>query len=81
MAMQTTTPLHIPRSQVDLNTLPTSLYTGEVGSFAHITMVERLPRILRNLIAADQFSDSITSYLEELYVELRTGRVRGLPAR
>ncbi len=72
------TTLHIPHSQIDLAALPTSLYTGEPGSFAYNTMVVRVPRILRDLIAANDFPDDISLHLEELYVELTTGVIRGL---
>ena len=72
------TTLHIPDSQIDLSNLPTSFYTGEPNSFAYNTMIVRIPRILRDVISANSFSDDIRLNLEELYVELTTGAVPGL---
>ncbi len=64
--------------QIDDITPPTSLHTSEAGSFAHITLVERVPRILRNVIAANDFPDDIVANLEAFYVELTRGVVQGL---
>ena len=72
-----TTPQQIPY-QIDSIALPISLHTSEAGSFAQITLVERVPRILRNVIAANNFSDEIVASLESFYVELTSGVVQGL---
>jgi uncharacterized protein with ATP-grasp and redox domains len=77
-----TTP-HIPPHQIDPASLPPILHTSEAGSFAHKTLAERVPRILRSVITANDFpkpagGDDIVANLKELYVELTTGVVRGL---
>jgi hypothetical protein len=68
----------IPRSQVDLASLPPLLMTSEVGSFAHSTLKVRVPAILRETMEINDFPAEITAGLEELYGELMSGRIRGL---
>lgn len=68
----------IPTPQVDLATLPPLLLTSDPNSFARNTLRVRIPAILRETIALNDFAPGIRVALEDLYVELTDGRVRGL---
>ena len=68
----------VPRSLVDLASLPPLLMTGEVGSFAHSTLKVRVPAILRETMDLNDFPVEITAGLEEFHGELVSGRIRGL---
>jgi uncharacterized protein with ATP-grasp and redox domains len=52
--------------------------TSEPGSFAHNTLAVRVPAILRDTIAANDFSPQIVGALEELHAELLAGHIRPL---
>jgi uncharacterized protein with ATP-grasp and redox domains len=68
----------IPRSQVDLASLPPLLMTSEPGSFAHNTLKVRVPAILRETTGLNDFPVEIVAGLEVLYNELVSGKIRGL---
>jgi len=68
----------LPTPQVDPNTLPPLLLTSDPNSFARNTLRVRIPAILRETIALNDFAPGIRDALEDLYVELTDGRVRGL---
>jgi hypothetical protein len=68
----------VPRSMVELASLPPLLMTSEPGSFAHNTLKVRVPAILREAIDLNDFPAEIRAALEELYEELVSGRIRGL---
>jgi hypothetical protein len=80
-----TTP-HIPPYQIDPANWPPILHTSETGSFAHKTLAERVPGILRSVITAGNFPNDgvgdtvvdIIANLEEFYVELTSGVVQEL---
>ncbi len=58
--------------------LPPLLMTSESGSFAHNTLKARVPAILRDMIAANNFPASVLHELEDLHAELIGGRIRPL---
>jgi len=58
--------------------LPPPLMMSEVGSFAHLTLMQRLPAIARRVIAENDFPESIRENLERLIQELPAGKVRSL---
>jgi Damage-control phosphatase ARMT1-like domain len=66
----------VPPSQVSLTDLPPAIRTSDPGSFAHYTLTERLPGILRETIALNDFPDEIQRALEDLHAELTGGVVR-----
>ncbi len=57
---------------------PPLILTSEVGSFAYNTLKMRVPAILRETIAANDFPAEIVAALEELYAELVGGTIRHL---
>lgn len=57
---------------------PPLILTSEVGSFAHNTLKVRVPAILRETIASNDFPAGIVAALEELYAELTGGTIRPL---
>lgn len=57
---------------------PPLLLTSDPGSFARNTLKTRVPRILRDTIAANDFPPDVLGRLESLYVELTGGRIRPL---
>ncbi len=59
-------------------TLPALLLTSETGSFAHNTLKVRVPAILRDMIAANDFPTDVLENLEALYAELTGGVIRPL---
>jgi uncharacterized protein with ATP-grasp and redox domains len=68
----------VPRSQVDLASLPPLLMTSETGSFAHNTLKVRVPAILREAMEINDFPAEICAGLEEFHAELVGGRIRAL---
>jgi uncharacterized protein with ATP-grasp and redox domains len=68
----------VPRSQVDIASLPPLLMTSELGSFAHDTLKVRVPAILREAMGLNDYPAEIRVGLEELYNELVIGRIRRL---
>jgi hypothetical protein len=57
--------------------LPTSL-SGSDGSFAYLTVTERLPRINREVLAENDFPPEIEVGLKQLLSELPAGAIRPL---
>jgi hypothetical protein len=66
----------VPSSQVALSDLPPAIRTSDPGSFARYTLTERVPGILRETAALNDFPDEIQRALEELHAELTGGVVR-----
>jgi hypothetical protein len=66
----------VPPSQVSLTDLPPAIRTSDPGSFARYTLTERLPGILRETAALNDFPDEIQRALEDLHAELIGGVVR-----
>jgi hypothetical protein len=64
--------------QVHQATLPPLLLTSEPGSFAQNTLRVRVPNILRETANLNAFPLHINAALEQLYVELTRGYIRGL---
>ena len=58
--------------------LPEPLRGAELGTFAHLTVSERMPRIGRQVLAENDFPPAVVSRLETLIAELPFGRVRPL---
>jgi hypothetical protein len=58
--------------------LPPLLLTSEVGTFHHNTLKVRVPRILRDTIAANDFPPDVLKELETLHAELVGGRIQPL---
>lgn len=69
---------HIPPFRIDPKTLPPPLLTSEPGSFAHNTLAVRLPRIILDTLAGNQFPEPVRAALQELYSELTSGHIRRL---
>lgn len=57
---------------------PPLIWTSEPGSFAQNTLKVRVPAILRETIATNDFPPEIVAELEELHAELAAGTLRGL---
>jgi hypothetical protein len=49
---------------------------SEPGSFAHLTLTQRWPAVVRRIIAENSFSAEITADLESLVQELGEGQIR-----
>jgi len=58
--------------------MPPLLMTSEPGTFAHNTLKVRVPAILRDMIAANDFPADVLDALEALHAELTGGRIRPL---
>ena len=58
--------------------IPEPLRGAELGTFAHMTVTERMPRIGRQVLAENDFSPPVAARLETLLAELPFGRVRPL---
>lgn len=56
--------------------LPPPLMMSEVGSFAHLTWTQRMPAIVRRVIAENQFPAEIIANLETLIQDLSEGEFR-----
>jgi hypothetical protein len=68
----------VPRSSVEPADLPPPIRTSDVGSFARYTFVERIPSILRETLAQNDFPDENRRALYALHAEIAQGRVREL---
>lgn len=68
----------IPRSSVEPADLPSPICTSDADSFARHTFVERIPGILRDVVAQNDLSDGNRKALEVLLAEVTHGRVRAL---
>lgn len=68
----------LPPCRIDPAVLPPLLMTSEPGSFARHTLKDRVPGILRETIALNDFPPDISRALEELHTELTGGAIRGL---
>jgi hypothetical protein len=58
--------------------LPPPLMMSQEGSFAHMTLTQRMPKIVERVIAENNFSSEIVENLETLIQELPNGIVRQL---
>ncbi|MFB8788086.1 MAG: ARMT1-like domain-containing protein, partial [Potamolinea sp.] len=58
--------------------LPPPLMMSLSGSFAHMTLTQRMPAIVERVIAENNFSSAIVENLETLIQELPNGIVRQL---
>jgi uncharacterized protein with ATP-grasp and redox domains len=67
-----------PDWQIAPATLPPLILTSEPGSFAHRTLRDRVPAILRETIALNDFPPDIRGELETLHAELMAGAIREL---
>lgn len=56
--------------------IPEPLQGIDSGSFAHYTVVERLPNILRQILAENDFSRPVVQRLESLMVEIPAAQIR-----
>lgn len=56
--------------------LPPPLRGAEVGSFAHQTVVERLPRIVRRVLDENDFSPAVAGRLQALIDEIPEAKIR-----
>lgn len=56
--------------------LPPPLRGAEVGSFAHQTIVERLPRIARRVLEENDYSPAVTGRLQTLIDEIPESNIR-----
>lgn len=68
----------MPSCRVDLTTWPPPIWTSELGSFAQHTLRVRLPAILRETLALNDFPPGIRADLEALHAELTGGTIRAL---
>lgn len=71
-------PPAIPPSSIDLAALPPWIMTSEPGSFAHETFRVRIPAIVREIVALNDFPADVRDALEELRAEVVGGFIRGL---
>lgn len=69
---------HIPAPLTDLSAFPPPLHTSTAGSFAHDTFKRRIPQILQNTAAANDFPAHIQDNFSAFHDELTCGVVRGL---
>ncbi len=58
--------------------LPPSLRGAEIGSFAHYTILVRMPKIARRVLAENSLSPEAIDKLESLISELPSGKIRQL---
>ncbi len=59
-------------------TLPPIIHTSEPGSWAHETFSSRIPRIIDDVIAANDYSHEIVDALNRLRGEIVGGKIRAL---
>lgn len=71
-------PTPLPTPLIDPQSFPALILTSEIGTFAHNTLKNRNPDILRQTIAVNNFSASIRQNLEALLQEITSGRIRML---
>jgi len=62
----------------DMNSLPEPLRGSEIGTFAHHSIVVRLPEIARRTLAENEFSPETIRQMEELIAEIPGGSIREL---
>ena len=65
----------VPPSSVEPADLPPPIRTSDADSFARYTFVERLPAILRDVLAQNGLSAESRNALRALHVEITQGRV------
>ena len=58
--------------------IPEPLRGAELGTFAHMTVTERMPRIGRQVLAENDFSPAVAEGLVTLIAEIPFGQVRPL---
>lgn len=58
--------------------LPPIIHTSDPGSWAHHTFKERIPRIIDDVIAANDYPPEIVSALRALRTEIISGTIRAL---
>jgi Damage-control phosphatase ARMT1-like domain len=68
----------VPPSSVEAAELPPAIRTSDAGSFARYTFMDRVPGILRETLALNDFPEVSQRALEALHVEVTQGRVREL---
>lgn len=68
----------VPRSSVEPADLPPPIRTSDPDSFARYTFVERLPTILRDVLAQNDLPDDSREALDVLHEEIVHGGVRAL---
>lgn len=68
----------VPPSSVEPAELPPPIRTSDADSFARYTFVERLPTILRDVLAQNELPDHNREALHALHAEIAQGRVRAL---
>lgn len=61
------------KSPIPKLTLPSPLVGAEVGSFTEFTVTQRMPKIARQVITENQFSDEVNQKLEKLASDLPSG--------
>lgn len=66
-------PFTVPTTQIGPTALPPPILTSEADSFARYTFTERVPHILEEALALNDFSTDIRQELEALHVELIGG--------
>jgi uncharacterized protein with ATP-grasp and redox domains len=71
-------PFLLPPPLVAADRLPPAIRTCEPGSFAQRTLAERVPAILKETIALNDFPPDVRDALGELYDELTGGVIREL---
>jgi hypothetical protein len=69
---------HIPPTQIDPPGLPPLIMASEPGSFARHTMQVRVPAIVRETSALNEFPAEIRAALDDLAHEIESGPVRPL---
>ncbi len=68
----------IPPLQIDPRTMPPYLLTSEPGSFAYNTIKTRIPWIIEETLALNDFPTDIRVELQELHAEVSGGTIRPL---
>jgi hypothetical protein len=68
----------VPVSVVEAAALPDAIRTSDSGSFARYTFTERIPNILREILAMNDLPDASQRALDALYAEVTQGRVNEL---
>lgn len=67
---------HIPPTQIDPRGLPPPIMASEPGSFARHTMQVRVPAIVRETSALNEFPADMSNALENLAREIESGAVQ-----
>ncbi|HYL81921.1 MAG TPA: damage-control phosphatase ARMT1 family protein [Candidatus Acidoferrum sp.] len=71
-------PFAVPPAQIALADLPPAIRTSESDSFARYTFTQRVPNLLKEALALNDFPADIRRELEALHAELTGGVIRGL---